>query len=70
MSKVRIVVTSDDGDVEVEVSDQVSTYGGDERQRISRLLMQAMGMVDRAYGLSQKQAEAKPRMRLGGEQGA
>lgn len=54
----------------VDVVDQVSGYGGDERQRISRLLRQAAEMIDRAYGLSQKQAVEKPRLRPGSEAGA
>lgn len=51
MATVRVIVTSREGDVEVEVHDQTSQLGARDHDNIDRLLVDAVTKVRRAYGI-------------------
>lgn len=66
MTRVRISVDSETlGEVEVAEDDHLGRFDdGQERAAIARLLKAATGKIDRAYGLSQKQAAETPKPAL------
>ncbi|MFG1794220.1 hypothetical protein [Nocardia sp. NPDC049149] len=55
MTRVRIQVWSDEGDLEVTESLPTRSFGGETQQElINRLLTVALGKVDRAFRLSER----------------